>query len=589
MIKKESLLIVLNIILIIILILLTKYLYIQIFNPQQKILTIVALPDDDLLYFNPDIYKYIKTNRVITTIYLTSGDAGEDYNYWHSREEGIKTAYASMANKDNSWKEKYIIYLNKYKIAKYSLSSDKNINLIFLRLPDGNFVGEGYPKTKYQSLIKLWLNEIQYIRTVDNINIYTKEELIKLLEEIISSINPDIINIQDVSNYKSSGDHSDHYATAYFSLAALRKLDKTSIKIFSYLGNVIGTYKKNLNPSDITKKRNFFFIYLNYDPLAKKSLNLYTPYLTRQYKKEINIINKNLPPLYTYKNKILNEKTHTPMILKGVTTQFFGYSNYNFEKFKQIYQIFKGKNINIIGCFINLEDTENKIEYLDWLINQSEKDHIYVYLTPTIYGWAKNPYYYAKRFPLLMEKMAKRYGKKTNVLYGVWAEPHDITTDQYLKLINETMERVRKHQPKAIIIINGMHWGNYFESIFEIIKNYKNVILSFHYYIAAEDKELKLIFEKNKVEFPWEKYTNKLPIIIGEFGGVWKKYFSSDLDLKFINETLKNINKYKLSYTFYTIDNDRNGLGLIDHQTLKITKKGQLLIDDITQNPPTNL
>lgn len=555
---------------------------------EKGILTIVAHPGDDLLYFNPDIYSYIKANKKITTVFMTSGDAGKDSGYWQNLENGIKEAYSFMAGKDNNWHEK-IIYLNKSRIFKYTLSKNKKINLIVLRLPDGNFEGEGYISNGYQTLIKLWQNKIESIQTVDKLNVYDKNDLIRLIEKIIALDNPEIINIQDISNYKTTRDHSDHYATAYFSLNAIKNIKKNNqIKIISYFGNIIDSYEKNLDKRDINIKQEIFFIYLKHDLLAKEALRLYAPYLDRQYKKILKIDNiKTLPPLYTYKNEILNEKNHTPVVLKGVTTQFFGYHFYDISTFKKKYKIFKNKGINLIGAFITPFTINEKIEYIDWLVNETEKDHIYLYLTPTIEGRIKNPLTYTKNFPEFISQISKRYKNKTHIMYGVWAEPHNIEWKEYVEMINETIKKIRYYQPKALILVNGIDWGSRFYDIKDL-KQFENIILDFHYYPSANKKELKKYLENSRLEFPWEKFINQFPIIIGEFGGVWKQDFSSEEDLKFINLALNNINKNKLSYTFYTLD-DEDNLNLIDHRSLKITKKGKLLIEDIKKNPPTYL
>ncbi len=563
----------------------------KILNSRIRVLNIVAHPNDSLLFMMPDIYSYLKKNFQVTTIFLTSGDAGQKVNYWKNREKGIMAVYSNMVNEKNIWEEEKL-KIDNIIISVFYLKNDRKVKLIFLRLPDGSFNGEGYKNNNFQSLKKLWFKDINQIKTIDNANSYSLSELINIIRFLIEKEKPKIINILDYSNYKYTGDHSDHYISSYLTIESIKKT-KNNFRIYSYLSNYSLSKNPNLTKKETEVKSKLITLYLKYDILAKKGFNLYSVHLNRQYKSKLNLKSKKLPPLYVGENKLLNENNHSPVILKGVSTQFFGYHYYDFETFKKIYNIFKEKDINLIGVFVNLEDTPKKINYLDWLINQTEKDNIYVYLTPTIDGNIKNPLIYVKGFPDFMCYLSKRYKNKYHILYGVWSEPHFIEWNQYLKLVEESIIKIRKYQPKAAVLITGIDWGSNFKNINDL-KRFKNIILNFHYYPASDARDLNNYLNLNpEIIFPWENFINDFPIIVGEFGGVWKKDFSSNEDLYYISLALENINKYQLSYTFYTIDHysseTEKGLSLIDHKNLSISKKGNLLIEDIKKFPPSKL
>ena len=52
-------------------------------------LYVVAHPDDDLLFMNPDVQTDITAGRAVRTVYVTSGDGGGPASWWQSRETGV--------------------------------------------------------------------------------------------------------------------------------------------------------------------------------------------------------------------------------------------------------------------------------------------------------------------------------------------------------------------------------------------------------------------------------------------------------------------------------------------------------------------
>ena len=69
---------------------------------SASLLNIVAHPDDDLFFMNPDVLAVAAAGGSITTAYTTAGDAGQGASYWKSRELGVQAAYAQMAGVANS-------------------------------------------------------------------------------------------------------------------------------------------------------------------------------------------------------------------------------------------------------------------------------------------------------------------------------------------------------------------------------------------------------------------------------------------------------------------------------------------------------
>jgi len=63
---------------------------------SERILTVVAHEDDDLLFMNPDIQHDLSAGACATTVFLTAGDDGQPSAYWLEREMGSQSAYDTM-------------------------------------------------------------------------------------------------------------------------------------------------------------------------------------------------------------------------------------------------------------------------------------------------------------------------------------------------------------------------------------------------------------------------------------------------------------------------------------------------------------
>ncbi|MFC1722160.1 PIG-L family deacetylase [Patescibacteria group bacterium] len=253
---------------------------------EETTVNIVAHQDDGILFLNPDILYDIQKGKCVSTVYLTAGDANQDTNYWMSREEGAKNAYANMSGVSNSWSETDFFSLS-HSIAVYNLDENPKISLVFMRLPDGNIDGSGFSNNNYESLQKIWENTIPVIHSVDNSTVYFKEDIIYTLVDILIYFQPGLIRTQNFKDAYSSMDHSDHYTTAYIAKAASEQYNQNhSLK--GYLGYEISSSSANLSDTETSLKQSAFLAYVPYDSFVCQTLNTcqqvdYGSWLERQY------------------------------------------------------------------------------------------------------------------------------------------------------------------------------------------------------------------------------------------------------------------------------------------------------------------
>ncbi|HSX39747.1 MAG TPA: PIG-L family deacetylase [Candidatus Saccharimonadales bacterium] len=250
-------------------------------------LNVVAHPDDDILFLNPDINHEIANGKCLITAYTTAGDGNLGQQYWSTRMQGVEAAYAQMSGVSNSWSDSYIT-INGHSVSVSTLNNNSKISLVFFKLPDGQSDGSGFSNNNYESLQKLWLGQINSLHSVDGSTSYTKQDLINSITSLMNTYHPDEINTQNYKDaYDYNADHSDHYSTAYFTNEA-HKLYTTAHVFTGYYGYQTASFNSNVSGNDLTKKQDAFFAYTPYDLQVCQTLsscdpNRYGAWFSRQY------------------------------------------------------------------------------------------------------------------------------------------------------------------------------------------------------------------------------------------------------------------------------------------------------------------
>jgi LmbE family N-acetylglucosaminyl deacetylase len=268
------------------------------------VLNIVAHEDDDLLFLSPDLINDITERKCVTTVFVTAGDGGQPIRastttlvpYWQSREAGTRAAYASIARVRDAWTQRALIVAG-HRLARFTLTTDPRLSEIFMRLPDGDVSGEGFPTTGYESLLKLRAGTIDSIRAIDGSASYTKRELLRTMIALIKIVRPEVIRTQDyvVGDYALNGDHSDHTSTAELAQAASDAYRPRHVLV-GYTDYAIQRLPANLSQRALAAKQAAFDVYDSYDahlPCDTPELLLQQPcssvaaWLAREYRLRI--------------------------------------------------------------------------------------------------------------------------------------------------------------------------------------------------------------------------------------------------------------------------------------------------------------
>jgi len=198
-------------------------------SAQNTSVYVSAHPDDWQLFMNPNANKNIKEpNDKVVFLHITSGDGGNvlgNNNYYLAREEGSLRALRFLSNINTSGNRLgtnmsgTIVNINGHQILKYAY---KNIVAYFLRLPDGNYYGEGWPLSNNVSLKKLYEGSISSISAIDGSTTYVSlndlQTTIQSIIELEASPSGTItFNLADTDIAINPDDHSDHLNSSLIS------------------------------------------------------------------------------------------------------------------------------------------------------------------------------------------------------------------------------------------------------------------------------------------------------------------------------------------------------------------------------------
>ena len=198
----------------------------------------------------------------------------------------MQAAYAQMAGVANSWTQSDA-GVSGHPIPLFTLVGQPSISLVFMRLPDGNLDGSGFPSNNYQSLQDLWTGTIPTIDAVDKSSSYTKSSLEAVLVDLMTAFQPGQINTQDYVGTYGDGDHSDHHTVAYLTQVAKQQYNST-LGFTGYEDYPDSSLPANVSGADLTSKQNAFYSYAQYDYLVCSSSSScsgtnYGSWLQRQY------------------------------------------------------------------------------------------------------------------------------------------------------------------------------------------------------------------------------------------------------------------------------------------------------------------
>ncbi|RSS52256.1 PIG-L family deacetylase [Streptomyces sp. WAC07061] len=257
------------------------------------VVQIVAHPDDDLFFMNPDLSRSLLAGMPITTAYLTSGEAdgrnearggeakdpeqpADRAQYAEARQNGIRSAYAEMATGDrtSAWKRTVIPTAGGGQAELDVLVARPQVNLVWFQLREARNPAAENP----DSLRGLWNGRIPALEAqlttgtpVKQHFSYTKDQVVRSIAGVLERYRPTTIRMQDPTpgRYAETGkytDHQDHmygarFAQAAAALYAEQVPDRPRFSVQNYLGYHNGSLPHALDPQTAETKTGFLKTY----------------------------------------------------------------------------------------------------------------------------------------------------------------------------------------------------------------------------------------------------------------------------------------------------------------------------------------
>ncbi|MCK9907921.1 hypothetical protein MXD81_02175 [Microbacteriaceae bacterium K1510] len=205
-------------------------------RPDKVSFYFAAHEDDWQLFMNPSAFQDVMGGAAKTVfVYLTAGDdgaglgsRGRKHPYYLARENGAEQAVRFMADTNGQPVEKIVSHTAFNGHAIYRIAYRNTVSY-FLRVPDGHWSGEGYPKTGFQSLLRLSTGANHTLRAIDGSATYDSwDDLTKTLRALIDFERGQAaqvqLNVAETDVHINPQDHSDHIMTAKAALDAVKDL-----------------------------------------------------------------------------------------------------------------------------------------------------------------------------------------------------------------------------------------------------------------------------------------------------------------------------------------------------------------------------
>lgn len=219
---------------------------------RAQLMQILAHPDDDLYFMNPDAQRMVDSGVPLVCVYVTAGEhtgvnrapgrsgaAADKGAYSSARHQGLRQAYASLLGLDKftRW-HKGVATLRGDRRAEINTLSDgsRRVELIFLNL-------SMHAPRRWMALPSLWHDRALSVGTaladgspVRRADSYGYDDLIDVLVGLMEQYSPTVVHTLDPdpdiqhsdeatrrkdSEQPGYSDHADHTAVASFSWAAM--------------------------------------------------------------------------------------------------------------------------------------------------------------------------------------------------------------------------------------------------------------------------------------------------------------------------------------------------------------------------------
>ena len=247
--------------------------------PRPSHVQVVAHPDDDILFMNPDLAAGIRRGDPTASIFLTGGesDLPDRARYISQRQDGTRAAFARMAGAADQW-QRTVVAAGNHHVEVDRLASRPQVALAFLNLPEDN--DPAVPGGKH-SLVRLHEQhaalgtvpaEAGAVRIPET---YGQTDVDTTLEALYERFRPTTIGLQDPqpdpryrNEWAGFHNHPDHVVGAQLAHDAADQYQQRTgahADVVHYRDYNVADSPVNLAPADRAAKHDEFSAYTRHD------------------------------------------------------------------------------------------------------------------------------------------------------------------------------------------------------------------------------------------------------------------------------------------------------------------------------------
>jgi LmbE family N-acetylglucosaminyl deacetylase len=249
-------------------------------------LSLVAHPDDDLLFLNPDIASDLPSGAETWVVYLTAGNlspgpGGEPYA--DQRINGLRAAYARAAKVPANqavWDFQLITLPSGRQLASNQLRQAPHVRLVWTYINAANGADNG-------DLYRMWADPAFVAHPIDTRPSYTKAQFIAMLKELVEHLQPEFLRITDPSG-QEIGDHIDHAYAGKFAATANLDIDGQCVRrMDAYFGYAAANFPPNSAGYWFDEKLAIWRAYKPFDPAFAVGSTAWDGMASRQMRRHV--------------------------------------------------------------------------------------------------------------------------------------------------------------------------------------------------------------------------------------------------------------------------------------------------------------
>ncbi len=309
---------------------------------------------------------------------------------------------------------------------------------------------------------------------------------------------------------------------------------------------------------------------------------------------------RTLPPLYIDGPYVRRSDTGQPVWLKGVNVEEFRQGTHHTLADLYAHQglgivMAQKWGVNLLRITIDPELIPATLSEIDKTIAFAQENGLYVILVPC--ASATNPARSELRMAVpddlvatTMGFLAGHFRDRTNVLYGIWNEPHpesvpsagyNLQWQIWMQAAVKVAQAIRSRNPQSILVVpGGTKWARDLSYYQDHPFPFGSVIYDVHDYAADPGY--------GYTRDIWAWAIGRYPVIVGEFGG--NPINPADpASIPYMQDTVAIVNQHPFlaHYAMYVLSDD-GAWGLFTAQ-LQLMPRGSLLYDDLRRHTPTRL